>query len=101
MSSLRPGSLKVKDPDSIRNAQFNWTAFLGTAAILTKEVVVTGPDSSLTVDSVGLDTTSRKVNYRISGGIRGSRYRVRCRIATNELPQQVQDRSIYVLCEES
>lgn len=101
MSGLRPGGLKPKDPDSVRNGQFDWSDFLGTATILAQTVAATGPDSALVVDSVGLDTTSRKVNYRITGGTVGKRYRVRCRISTSEAPQQVEDRSIYVLVQDT
>jgi hypothetical protein len=98
-ATLRPSSLKLKDPDSIRNGQFDWSAFLGTAQIIFEAIAVSGTDAALVVDSVGLDATGQKVNYRISGGTLGVRYRVRCRVATDENPQQIEDRSLYVLCQ--
>jgi hypothetical protein len=100
-TTLRPGGLKPKDPDSVRNGQFDWSDFLGTATILAQSVVVSGPDAALVADSVGLDTTSQKVNYRLTGGTVGKRYRLRCRVSTSEAPQQVEDRSIYVLVQDS
>lgn len=100
-AALRPGGLKVKDPDAIRNAQFSWTSFLGTALIIGKSVVASGPDTALVIDSVGIDATSQKVNYRISGGTVGRKYRVRCRIASDENPQQIEDKSIFVLVQEA
>ena len=98
--SLAPGGLKTKDPDAIRNGQFDLSAFLGTALLVGQSVVASGGDAALLIDSVGPDATSQKVNYRISAGTVGRIYRVRCRFSTDENPQQVQDVTIFVLVQE-
>lgn len=98
--TLTPGKMKTKDPDAKKNAAFDWSAFLGTAIILTRSVFVTGPDSALTVDSVAPDVTNQKVTYRLLGGTSGQEYLVTCRITTNEAPDQQLDKSIRVWVED-
>ena len=98
--SLAPGDLKLKDPASVRNAQFDYdTSFLtaGVEITGTPTVTVSGPDAVLTIASVGLATGNRKVNYKISAGTLGERYTVTCQIVTNESPAQTDERSIDVL----
>ncbi len=92
--SIEPGALKLKDPDSTRNAQFNWSAYLGTTEIAAADVVVTGPDGTLIADSI--ISSGQLVDYRIHGGTLGKRYKVRCRITTAEESQQIEDRSFNV-----
>lgn len=94
---MSPGDLKLKDPSSIKNAQFDWSAYLAAGVtIVTPTITVTGPDAVLATASVALDVTSQKVNYKISGGTVGWLYTVTSRIVTNETPAQTDDRSIQV-----
>jgi hypothetical protein len=98
--SIMPGALKLKDPASVKNGQFDWgTNYLDTGVEIagTPTVTVSGPDALLVSASVALASGNRKVNYRLSAGTLGATYTVTCQIVTNESPAQTDERSIQVL----
>lgn len=99
--SIEPGDLKLKDPDSEKNAQFDWSGDLDAGvSIVAQAVTVSGPDSALVADNVSLAVGAQKVNYRLTGGTLGRKYTVTCRITTDELPEGRDDRSYRVLIQQ-
>lgn len=96
--SIAPGTIKLKDPSSEKNGQFDWdTHYLATGVqIVSPSVTVIGPDAALTIDNVALVTGNRRINYRVLGGTLGKMYQITCRIVTDEVPPQTDDRSILV-----
>lgn len=99
---LEPGDLKLKDPSSTINAQFDLDAHLAEGITITDfDISITvDPDSALIISDETVDDTSRKVNYVISGGTRGKKYRVTCEWTTSETPPETDQRSIWVKVED-
>jgi hypothetical protein len=81
----------LKDPDAVLDYSINWEPWLADGdTIATSEWIVTGPDSTLEVDSSGKSTTVTTV--WLSGGTLGQVYTVTNRVVTTE--GRTDDRSI-------
>lgn len=74
-----PGLTLQKDPDAVLDYKFDWSAWLGTDTIASRQVTV---DSGLTKDSDAITDTSKSVTVWLSGGAPVTSYSVRCRIVT-------------------
>ncbi len=94
--SIRPHTIKLKDPSAKLNYTFDWTAWLGTATIASASMSITGSDAVLTYDNVVVDPTAKMVTARLLAGTPGVTYRVTCHIVTNESPVQEDDRYIEI-----
>lgn len=67
----------VKDPDAVLDYKWDWTAWLGSDTIISKNATV---PAGITKDSDTNDTTS--VTVWLSGGTADADYKVSCRITT-------------------
>lgn len=88
----RPAGPVAKDPDAVIPITMDWSDWL-TGSVEIASVAWDVP-AGLTQDSASNTTTTATVY--ISGGAVGTRYTVRCRVTTNEVPARVDDRSVYV-----
>lgn len=86
----------VKDPNAKLDYQWDWTDWLQVGESIST-ATVTVP-SGLTLESQS--NTTQKVTAWISGGTARVRYRVVCRITTNAAIPRIDDRSIYIRCDE-
>lgn len=92
---MLPGKEVIKDPDAEKFYEWDWSAWLGAAAIASHAIAVEGLDAELAFDNnTVVDGTA--VRVRLKAGTRGRDYTVTCRITTNEAPSQTDDRSIIV-----
>jgi hypothetical protein len=95
---IRPGSTVKKDRDAILFYTFDWSNWLVGEATLDSATfaVDDGPDAALTLsnDSIISDDTAAKV--LVTGGTPGGKYLVRCRIVTDEVPSQTDDRAVWI-----
>lgn len=97
MTTIDPGHTVRKDPDASVVYTWDWTDWLEDAATIDSfAIAVEGPDALLTVDNDAISGASKMVTMRLVAGTVGKRYRVRCRITTDETPAQIDDRSIWV-----
>jgi hypothetical protein len=53
-----------KDPNETLDYQFDWTQFIGTDTIASQATIITGA----TLVTSAIDTSTKKVNIRVSGG---------------------------------
>lgn len=101
-TTIRPGQTVIKDPNAARLYQFDFDDQLETGAVLsTYPVTAHNPDTdasdaTITVGPPTLASGSRKVNVLISGGTRGTRYRIRCTATSNTSPAGIEPRSFIV-----
>src|SRR5690606_26427558 len=92
---MRPGEMILKDPDAETVYAWDWSDWLGSATVLSHEILIVGPDMALEYDHDSIvDGTT--VRARLKGGTLGRTYTVTCRITTNEAPSQTDDRSVLV-----
>lgn len=101
-TTIRPGGLTTKDPNSIELFTFDWDAehLAASVTITTSSFTISGPDANLTQDNASILSGSRKTQVRLTGGTAGATYTVTNRIVTNETPAQTKDASFKVLIEE-
>lgn len=97
---LQPGALVLKDPSSIEPRGFDWTDYLAGLGdtITTSTWAISGPDTSLQVDSDSIVTGSLKTQAILSGGTVGKRYTVTNAIVTSDGTED--ERSFFVKVEQ-
>lgn len=95
------GALKdpfIKDPDAVLDYAVSWAAWLAevsdTLATSAWSIITAATDPPLIIDSDVSNTTTATV--WLSGGKAGTRYALRNRVTTNNTPQRIDDRTIYV-----
>jgi hypothetical protein len=81
----------VRDPSSVLDYAFDWTAWLTGGDTITSHTV-TADDPALTVDST--DATGTVITAWLSGGVVGSTYAITCHITTTQ--GRTDDRTITV-----
>ncbi len=100
--SRRPGSLVVKDPQSVEPMGFDWTDWLAelspTETITLSTFAVAGADAILTLTSPSIVTGSLKTQVKLNAGTVGLKYTVTNHITTSGGSQD--DRSFVVLVEQ-
>lgn len=98
--SRRPGTLVVKDPDSVEPYWVDWTAYLaelGDGVVVAESTwIVAGNDSSLTATADAIVAGGLLTVAYLTGGTSGT-YVVTNRITTNSAPPVTDDRSYRVL----
>lgn len=93
---LRPDAVIVKDPDAEVPYYFDWDEWMNASASIDDyELIIDGPDDGLDLDNDGLTDNERGVQFRIVGGTVGHKYRVTCRIETDETPVVKDVRSVW------
>lgn len=86
-------ALRVKDPDSVIDYVWDWSAWLGADTILTSTWIV---PTGLTKTSQSNTTTTATV--WLSGGTLGASYQVTNRIVTNQ--GRTEDRTMEIVIRE-
>jgi hypothetical protein len=76
-------TLAVKDPAEVKGYTFDLTAWLDDLGVTISSITSVTPDSGLTVDSSGIDSTLKKVTAVYSGGTAGTNYKVVCTVVTS------------------
>ncbi len=96
--SVKPGTTLTKDPQASLSYQFDWSAWLGTAQIVTSTFAITGTETvpALTKDNPALVSGNQKATVRLLGGTVGLTYTVTHTIITNETPTQTDERSVTI-----
>lgn len=95
--SVEPGAILEKDPSAELVYTWDWTTWLGAASIFSHQIIMPSqPDALLTVDADAIVTGNKKVTMRLSGGTLNKKYRVTCRIVTNEATPQTDDRTVTI-----
>jgi len=93
---MRPGETIIKDPDAEKFYVWDWSDWLGSATILSHEILIVGPDMALEYDHDSVISDGTAVRVRLKGGTLWCTYTVTCRVETNEAPSQTDDRSVLV-----
>jgi hypothetical protein len=70
---------KSKDPDDVADYHLDWSLFIGKEKLVSKTLLVTGA----TLVSSALDSKSKGVNFRVSGGIAGTPALIDCTVTTD------------------
>lgn len=96
MTTVLPKETIYKDPSAELTYRFDWSDWLGDAAITTSTFTIAGPDAELTQDNAGLDATNQIAHVRLLGGTLGEKYTVTHRIVTDESPNQTDERSVFI-----
>jgi len=84
-----PTRMSAKDPDSVLDYQFDWSAWLDGDTIDTVEFLV---DTGITEDSRTSDNTTATI--WLSGGTAGDAYSIVCRVTTAQ--GRVADRTMVL-----
>jgi hypothetical protein len=84
----------IKDPNSIKDYTWDWTSDLGGDTVLAAQVTALPSDLTISAPTI----TSTHVSVNISGGVLGVKYRVTCRVSTNN--SRTFDKLITILCQE-
>lgn len=84
----------IKDPNTIKDYTWDWTSDLGGDSILSAQVTASPNDLTISAPT----TTSTHVSVNIGGGVLGVKYRVTCRVSTNN--SKIFDKLITILCQE-
>lgn len=74
---------KVKDPDAVKDYEFDWSEFLDGDTLLTNpngHEILVEPSGGVTIDSSSNDDTT--VTVFVSGGTVGTDVKVVCRVFT-------------------
>lgn len=97
--TISAGSQIVKDPNESAVYSADWgTNTLAEGVELADEgTFYVVPSGQLTIDQESLEDGNRSVQFRVSGGTRGRRYRIAHRVVTNETPAQTKEQSFYLL----
>jgi hypothetical protein len=111
MSTINDGGLVIKDSADIEVYQFDWDTDNGLPAsvtiasfTVTATAIAPSDATALTLTSsgtgLGIQTGSRKVNVKVSGGDAGARYVLTNQVVTSETPARTRERSFYVLVQD-
>lgn len=101
--TIQAGELVVQDPSDVRVYRFDWTDNLGTgveitgSATWTLSAIAPSDATLITKDQESIVTGNTKAQVRIQGGTADSRYRVACKVTTNETPSQTKEQSFDIL----
>lgn len=108
--TIYDGDIDIKDPADVRVYTFDWDAEnLATSATIVSQTTTAtalhpSGDTALTVTTtgsgLGIQSGSRKVKCKLSGGTLGATYRITNTITTNETPAQIKERSFLVRIED-
>lgn len=99
MNTIRAGGLLTKSPEESRVFIADWDQYaLDQGVSLVDEGSFSvRPASGLTVSSAQLLDGDRTVEFLVSGGVRGKRYRIWHEVTTDQNPAQHLEQSFYVL----
>ena len=98
--SIVPGSTVIQDPNAELAYEWNWSDWLvGEAVIDESEFIVSeiaGDATPLVADDESVLEGDTSTRVLLSGGTVGKTYTVTNRVTTDEVPPQIDDRSIKV-----
>lgn len=94
MPSVRRSKRFTKDPDAVLDYKWDWVKWLQDAESIISHSMEADP--GITIDSS--DHTATAVIAWLSGGTVKGRYRVRCRITTDQ--GRTDDRSVFLEIQE-
>lgn len=101
--TVQAGELFVQDPSDIRVYVFSWDTNLASGVQIsgsaTWTITAVNPSDAtlMTKDQESLVSGNRKAQVRLQGGTADARYRVACKITTNESPSQTKEQSFDIL----